>query len=63
MLDLVGQRTLPQLLDEQVELYAEQTFLVFEGRDGSIREYTYRELQDVVARVASVLTSTGVSRA
>ncbi len=62
MYDLVGNRTLPQLLDEQAELYPEQTFLVFEGRDGSIREYTYRELHDGVARVARGFAELGIGR-
>ncbi len=61
MYDLVGNRTLPLLLDESAERHGEQMFLVFEARDGTTREYTYQVLHDAVARTAQGFAELGVA--
>jgi crotonobetaine/carnitine-CoA ligase len=62
MTDLIGNRTLPLLLDDVVERHPHKAFLVFEDRDGSTVELTYRELLDRVERAAGGLERLGVAR-
>lgn len=59
-MDIVGDRTLRDLLDEQVERQTDKTFMVFEDKDGVVTEATYREFRDRVDRVAAGLTNLGV---
>jgi crotonobetaine/carnitine-CoA ligase len=54
-LDIVGNRTLRDLLDERVERNASKTFLVFEDREGAVTEATYAEFQTQVDRIAAAL--------
>jgi crotonobetaine/carnitine-CoA ligase len=62
MTDLIGNRTLPILLDEVVERHPNKTFLVFEDRAGATAELTYRELLDRVERAAGGLERLGIGR-
>lgn len=58
--DLVGDRTLGDLLEERVALYGEREFLVFEDRDGGIERYSYREFNARVNQLANGFLSDGI---
>ena len=62
MLDPMGDRTLTDLLDERVGAHPDRTFLVFESREQSITELTYREFQARATACAQGLAGAGVSR-
>ncbi|RHW28387.1 ATP-dependent acyl-CoA ligase [Nocardioides immobilis] len=59
-MDIVGNRTLRDLLDERVARYGDKPFLVFEDKDGNVSEATYSAFQTRVDRVAAGLTDLGV---
>ena len=61
-LDPVGDRTLTDLLHEQVELRPAKTFLTFETGDGAVSELTYAELEREVEDHARGLAALGVGR-
>lgn len=58
--DLIGARTLRDLLEERAALYGDREFLVYEDRDGRIETYTYRELDARVNQVANGLLAEGI---
>lgn len=59
-MDIVGNRTMRDLLDEQVDRYGDKPFIVFEDKDGAVSEVSYREFQNRVDRVAAGLTDLGI---
>ena len=61
-MDLIGDRTLRDLLEEKVALCPERELLVFEDRDGAIERYTYREFDTRVNQVANGLLAEGMKR-
>jgi len=61
-MDLVGNRTLRDVLDERADLSPEKAFLIFEDRDGVERSYTYREFSETVDRLAVGLSNLGIGR-
>lgn len=61
-MDLIGDRTLRDLLEERAALYADREFLVYEDRDGRIERYTYREFDARVNQVANGLLAEGIGR-
>jgi carnitine-CoA ligase len=62
VLDPMGNRTINDLLDEQIERNGDRTFLIFEDRDGIVTEYSYRELGEQVRRCAGGLHELGIGR-
>jgi crotonobetaine/carnitine-CoA ligase len=62
VLDPMGDRTLTDLLEERVASHGDRTFLIFEDRDGAIREFTYSELHALVERCAQGLSGHGVAQ-
>jgi crotonobetaine/carnitine-CoA ligase len=60
--DLIGNRTVPDLLDEQAERRPDSVALAFEDRAGETREYRYDELPELAARVARGLSELGIGR-
>ena len=48
--------------DTAVREHGERTFLVFEGPDGSVSQWTYREFDQVVARMEAMLAASGLTR-
>lgn len=60
MIDLVGNRTLRDLLEERVARHPEKSYLVFEAKNGHVQEWTYREILTEVDRLASGLTELGL---
>jgi crotonobetaine/carnitine-CoA ligase len=62
MIDLVGNRTMPDLLHERAGRDPAKTWLVFESRDGTVTETSYGEFADQVDRAAAGLRSLGVGR-
>ena len=61
-MDLIGNRTLRNLLEERVALHADRNFLVFEDRAGAIERYTYREFDARVNQLANGLLAQGIAR-
>jgi crotonobetaine/carnitine-CoA ligase len=61
-MDIVGDRTLRDLLDEQVERHPDKTFIVVEDKDGNVTETTYAQMQARVDRVAAGLAELGVQQ-
>jgi carnitine-CoA ligase len=62
LLDPMGDRTLTDLLTEQVQAYGDRTFLIFEDREGTISELTYRQFDEQVRRCAGGLHGRGVGQ-
>src|SRR5512144_2197662 len=59
-MDLIGDRTLRDLLEEKVALCPDRHFLVFEDREGAVERYTYRDFDARVNQVANGLLAEGV---
>lgn len=62
MLDAVGDRTLTDLLDEQVEQVGDRTFLVFEDRAGAVSEVSYDAFRERADRCAAGLAAAGIGK-
>jgi crotonobetaine/carnitine-CoA ligase len=58
--DLIGNRTLPTLLDEHARLRPDKEALVFEDLAGGVRSWTYGALAEDTRRVAAGLAELGV---
>jgi crotonobetaine/carnitine-CoA ligase len=61
-MDLIGDRTLRDLLEERVALWGDREFLVFEDREGAAERYTYAEFDARVNQVANGLLADGIER-
>jgi len=59
-MDLIGDRTLRDLLEERVALYGDREVLVFEDRDGAIERFSYRQFDARVNQVANGLLAEGI---
>jgi len=59
-IDIVGDRTLRDLLDERAARYGSKTYLIFENKNGVVTETTYAEFQQRVDRVAGALVDLGI---
>ncbi|WP_105035504.1 AMP-binding protein [Cryobacterium aureum] len=59
-LDIVGNRTLRDLLDERVERNGDKAFIVYENRDGDVSELSYAQFQARVDGLASGLWDLGI---
>lgn len=60
MIDVVGNRTMRDLLDERTQRHPDKVFLVFEDRDGGVREHTYAQFVMLVDGLAAGLSELGV---
>jgi carnitine-CoA ligase len=60
MIDLIGNRTLPSLLDDQAARRPDKVALLFEDQNGAVESYTYKDARDIAARVAGGLSALGV---
>ncbi len=60
--DIVGNRTLRDLLEERVALYGGSEFLIFEDREGQVERFTYAEFDARVNQVANGLLAQGIVR-
>ncbi|TYK50977.1 AMP-binding protein [Actinomadura decatromicini] len=61
-MDLIGNRTLADLLVERCERHPDRPCLVVEDRTGAVTEYTYRETLDAVRRAAGGFAALGIGR-
>lgn len=61
-MDIVGNRTLRDLLIERKRRFGDKTFLVFVGRDGEVTEYSYTEFVDRVRSVAAGFAEQGIGK-
>jgi carnitine-CoA ligase len=62
VLDYLGDRTLTDLLEERAQAHPERTFVVFEDREQSRSELTYKQFLEGVNRCARGLSDSGVSQ-
>lgn len=61
-MDIVGNRTLRDLLVERQRRFGSKPFLVFVGKNSSVREFSYGEFVDRVRSVAAGLAEQGIGR-
>ena len=61
-MDIIGTRTLRDLLNEQVSRYPDKTFLLFEDSEQKIFELTYAEFAEQVNRLSNVFIGLGVTK-
>lgn len=61
-MDIVGNRTLRDLLTERQRRFGDKTFLVFAGRDSEVIEYTYTEFTDRVRSIAAGFAGLGIGK-
>ena len=62
MRDFIGDRSIYDLLEERHVAYGDKTFLVFEDREGAVREYSDRDIFESVERCATGLHLAGVGQ-
>jgi carnitine-CoA ligase len=62
VLDLIGRRSLRDLLDERTARHPDKTWLVYEDAGGEVREWTYREFSERVDELAAGFMQRGVGR-
>ncbi|KRF61040.1 ATP-dependent acyl-CoA ligase [Bacillus sp. Soil768D1] len=61
-MDIVGNRTLKELLNEQAARHKDKTFLLFEDIEQQRFELTYGEFADTVNRLSNVFIDLGVTK-
>ncbi|WKA59347.1 AMP-binding protein [Planococcus shenhongbingii] len=61
-MDIIGNRTLKDVLREQTERYPDKTILLFEDLEHEISEMTYREFSESVNRLSNAFLRLGVSK-
>lgn len=61
-MDLIGDRTLRDLIEEKADSCPDRPFLIFEDREGVIQTYTYREFDTSVNQVANGFLKNGVQQ-
>ncbi|WP_067467778.1 AMP-binding protein [Actinomadura macra] len=61
-MDLIGNRTLADLLVERCGRHPDRACLLVEDRAGAVTEYTYREVLDAVRRTAGGFAALGIGR-
>jgi crotonobetaine/carnitine-CoA ligase len=62
MTDIIGNRSIPQLLKEMATLYPKKTFVVFEDQQEQTSSLTYEEFLDKVRRLARALQQYGIQK-
>lgn len=62
MTDIVGNETLRDLWESVVERRGDKSFFTFQNRVGSVLEYTYREFDEDVNRIANVFLSLDIQK-
>lgn len=62
VVDLIGDRTLRDLLEERAATRGDATFLIFEDKHGAVEELSYREFNHRVDRTASALHGLGIRK-
>ncbi|WP_240375665.1 AMP-binding protein [Bacillus piscicola] len=61
-MDIMGERTIIDLLHEKCEQHRDKTFLLFEDNDQKTVKYTYNEFLDRVNRFSCVLLDFGIKK-
>ncbi len=62
MHDLIGDRTLRDLLDERTARHPEKPWIVYEDAEGTITEYSYLEMSRRIDELAAGLASLGIGK-
>src|SRR6184192_3355476 len=60
VLNIVGRRTLRLELEAKVQRHPNKTWLIFEGRDGSVQHITYGDFARRARQAAAVLGELGI---
>jgi len=61
-MDIMGKRTLPDLLNEKVMMHRDKTFLLFEDQQQQQFAFTYGEFAELVNRLSNVFLGLGVAK-
>jgi crotonobetaine/carnitine-CoA ligase len=61
-MDIIGNRTLRDLLTEKTEAHPDKTFLLFEDREENLATLTYYEFEDKVKRLGNGFINLGVKK-
>ncbi len=61
-MDVIGNRTLRDLLTERAHRQPDKPYLVFEDKTGAVTEYTYAEVLGLVRRAAAGFASLGIAK-
>lgn len=61
-MDVIGNRTLKQVLNEKVSMYADKTFLMFEDNEKQIHSLTYKQFSEKVNRLSDVFLNFNVKK-
>lgn len=59
-MDKVGERTLRDLLETQVQRHGDAPCLIYEDKAGNVSQYSYRQFNDMVDRAAGGFTVLGI---
>ncbi|MEG1750362.1 MAG: crotonobetaine/carnitine-CoA ligase [Raoultibacter sp.] len=62
MTDIVGNETLRSLWDGLATAHGNETFLIFQGRQGSVCEFTYKQFNDEINKTANLFLERGIQR-
>jgi carnitine-CoA ligase len=62
MTDIIGNRTIPLLLQEMTSLHPQKTFVVFEDKEEVSYSLTYEEFTDKVCRLANAFQTRGIKK-
>ncbi|MEG1561972.1 MAG: AMP-binding protein, partial [Raoultibacter sp.] len=62
MTDIIGNETLRSLWDGLATTQGEKTFLIFQGRQGAVTEFTYKQFNDEINKAANLFLARGIQR-
>ena len=61
MVDIVGGETLASLWDKLARECGEKDFFIFQGRDGGVETFTYRQFNEKINQTANMFLREGVA--
>lgn len=61
-MDVIGTRTVRDLVDEQAQRYGDKTYLVYEAASGDIEEYSFQTTRSRIRDAAQALTQIGIRK-
>ena len=61
MVDIVGGETLASLWDKLARKCGEKDFFIFQGRDGGVETFTYRQFNEKINQTANMFLREGVA--
>ncbi len=61
-MDCIGTKNIRNVIELKVAQFADKPFIVFEDRTGTVIEYTYRQMDEMVNKYANILLARGVKK-